>query len=119
VPKNTAQKNGKKEASYVDIKWLGKTFKASLALMSFSGWVHSASWVQLRSYLKDKNIGSGVEIREYGSRGPSRCPHGTLYPQRLALTSPKRGVRSVGIVRSLTQDRVCFFCFFVSQWYLA
>jgi hypothetical protein len=41
-----------------------------------------------------------VEIREYG-RGD---PRGTLNPQKLALTSPTNGSRSVGVVRSLTQD---------------
>jgi hypothetical protein len=38
---------------------------------------------------------------------------GTLYPQKLAITSPTSGGRSVGIVRSRTQDHgVCllFFC---------
>jgi hypothetical protein len=34
---------------------------------------------------------------------PSRWPRGTLYPQKLAITSPTSGGRSVGIVRSLTQ----------------
>jgi hypothetical protein len=36
-------------------------------------------------------------------RDPSRWPRGTLYPQQLALTSPKSGVRSFGTVRSRTQ----------------
>jgi hypothetical protein len=30
---------------------------------------------------------------------PLRWPRDTLYPQKLALTSPTRGGRSVGIVR--------------------
>jgi hypothetical protein len=34
---------------------------------------------------------------------PSRWPRGTIYPQKLALTSPTSGGRSVGIVRSRTQ----------------
>jgi hypothetical protein len=50
-----------------------------------------------------KNSGSGLEIREYGRRDPSRWPRGILYPQKVALTSPKSGDRSVCIVRSLTQ----------------
>jgi hypothetical protein len=37
-------------------------------------------------------------IREYGRGDLSRWPRGTLYPQKLALTSPKSGCRSVGIV---------------------
>jgi hypothetical protein len=49
---------------------------------------HSASWVQLTSYLEEKNSGFGLEIREYGRRDTSRWPRDTLYPQKLALTSP-------------------------------
>jgi hypothetical protein len=43
-----------------------------------------------------KSSGSGLETREYGQRDPSRIPGGNLYPQKLALTSPTRGGRSVG-----------------------
>jgi hypothetical protein len=45
-----------------------------------------------------KTSGSGLGNREYGCRDPSRWPHGTLYPQKLALTSPTSGGRSIGIV---------------------
>jgi hypothetical protein len=45
----------------------------------------------------------GLESREYGRRDPSRWPRGTLYPQKLALTSPTSGGRSVGIDLSRTQ----------------
>jgi hypothetical protein len=38
--------------------------------------------------LQRKSSGSGLEIQEYGRRGPSRWQLGTLYPQKLALTSP-------------------------------
>jgi hypothetical protein len=41
--------------------------------------------------------------REYGRRDPSRWPRGTLYPQKLAITSPTNDGRSVGIVRPRTQ----------------
>jgi hypothetical protein len=47
--------------------------------------------------------GSGLEIREYGRRDPSRWPRGTFYPQKLSLTSPTSGGRSVGVIRSRTQ----------------
>jgi hypothetical protein len=47
--------------------------------------------------------GSCLENREYGCRDPSRWPRGTLYPQKLAITSPTSGGRSVGIDRSRTQ----------------
>jgi hypothetical protein len=65
--------------------------------------------------LERKSSGSGLESREYGRRDPSRWPRGTLYPQKLALTSPISGSRSVGIVRSLTQateffSEVPFIC---------
>jgi hypothetical protein len=52
----------------------------------------------------------GLENREYGLRDPSRWPRGTLYKQKLALTSPTSGGRSVGIVRSRTEATE-FFCF--------
>jgi hypothetical protein len=50
-----------------------------------------------------KSSGSGLESREYSSREPSRWPRGTLYPQKLALTSPTSGISSARIVRSRTQ----------------
>jgi hypothetical protein len=46
---------------------------------------------------------SGLENREYGRRDSSRRPRGTLYPQKLALTSLISGCRSVGIVRLRTE----------------
>jgi hypothetical protein len=45
-----------------------------------------------------KSSDSGLENREYGCRDQSRLPRGTLPPQKLALTWPTRGCRSVGIV---------------------
>jgi hypothetical protein len=45
----------------------------------------------------------GLESREYGRRDPSRWSCGTFYPQKLALTSPTSGGRSVSIVRSRIQ----------------
>jgi hypothetical protein len=50
-----------------------------------------------------ENSGSGLESREYSRRDSSRRPRGTLYPQKLALTSLTSGGRSVGLVRSRTQ----------------
>jgi hypothetical protein len=43
---------------------------------------------------------------------PSRWPRGPLYPQKLTLSSPRSGGRSVGIVRSRTQgtDLLLLFC---------
>jgi hypothetical protein len=54
-----------------------------------------------------------LENQEYGRRDSSCSPRGTLYPQKLARTSPTSGGRSVGIFRSRTQttEIVCFcFC---------
>jgi hypothetical protein len=51
----------------------------------------------------NKISGSGLESREYCRRHPSCWPRGTLYPQKLTLTSPTSGGRSVGIVRLWTQ----------------
>jgi hypothetical protein len=42
---------------------------------------------------------------------PSRWPRGTFYLQKLAITSPTSGGRSVGIVRSRTQTKE--FSFFL------
>jgi hypothetical protein len=50
-----------------------------------------------------ESSGSCLENREYGRRDPSRSPRGTLYPQKLAITSPTSADRSVDIVRSRTQ----------------
>jgi len=38
-----------------------------------------------------------------------------LYPQKLALTSPTGGGRSVGIVRSRTKATECFLLVFVQE----
>jgi hypothetical protein len=48
---------------------------------------------------------SGLKNRQCGCRDPSRWPRGTLYPQKLALTSPTSGGHLVGIVRSWTQAK--------------
>jgi hypothetical protein len=64
-----------------------------------------------------KRSGSCLENREHGRRDPSRWPRGTLYPQKLAITSPTSGGRSVGIVRSRyqTMEFVCLFFYLVTQ----
>jgi hypothetical protein len=53
----------------------------------------------IEELLERKISGSGLESREYGCRNPSRWPRGTLYPQKLTLTSLTSDYRSVGIVR--------------------
>jgi hypothetical protein len=57
----------------------------------------------IKELLERKSSGSGRESREYGRRDPSRWPRGILCPHKLAITSPKHGGRSVGIVLSRTQ----------------
>jgi hypothetical protein len=56
-----------------------------------------------------KSNGSGLENREYCRRDSSCCPRDTLYPQKLALTSPTSGGRSVGIARSRTEATEFFY----------
>jgi hypothetical protein len=46
---------------------------------------------RIEEQLERKSSGSGPENREYGLRDPSRWPRNTLYPQKLALTSPRSG----------------------------
>jgi hypothetical protein len=63
------------------------------------------SLVSTTEELLGRNIsGSGLEKREYGRRASAaltmRHPSN---PQKLAITSPASGGRSVGIVRSRTQ----------------
>jgi hypothetical protein len=62
----------------------------------------------IEELLQRKSSSSSLECREYGRRDPSRWTRGTLYPQKLALTSPTSGVRSVGIVCSQTEATVFF-----------
>jgi hypothetical protein len=52
----------------------------------------------IEELLGRKSSGLGLESREYGHRDPLRWPRGTLYPQKLALTLPTSGGRSVSIV---------------------
>jgi hypothetical protein len=65
----------------------------------------------IEELLERKSSGSGLEIREYGSRDPSRWPRGTFYPPNLALNSPSSGGSSVGIVPSRTQATEFSFSF--------
>jgi hypothetical protein len=52
--------------------------------------------------LDRKSSDSGLEGREFGRKDTSCSPRGTLYLQKLALTSPASGGRSVGLVLSWT-----------------
>jgi hypothetical protein len=57
----------------------------------------------IEELLGKNSSGSGLENREYGRGDQLRWPRDTLYPQKLALTSPTSGGRSVGIVRLRTK----------------
>jgi hypothetical protein len=54
---------------------------------------------------------AGQENLEYGRRDSSLWPRGTLYSQKLALTSPNSG-RSVGTVRSRIQAKKFSYFYF-------
>jgi hypothetical protein len=63
----------------------------------------SLSLVRITEELLEwKSSGSGVENRINASRDPLRWPRDTLYPQKLALTSPTSGGSSAGIVHLRT-----------------
>jgi hypothetical protein len=69
--------------------------------------------------LLERKSSSGLE---YARGDTSRWPRGTLYPQKLALTSPTSGGRSVGIVRSRIQatEFVCLLLtkiISIEQWH--
>jgi hypothetical protein len=56
---------------------------------------------------------TGLENREYGRRRYDALnTRHHLYPQKLTITSPTSGGRSVGIVCSLTQATEFFVCLF-------
>jgi hypothetical protein len=57
----------------------------------------------IQELLGRKSNSFGLESWEYGRRDLSCWPNGTLYLQKLLLTSPTSGGCSVGIVRSQTQ----------------
>jgi hypothetical protein len=58
----------------------------------------------IEELLGRKSSGSGLENKNYGRRGSAALTtRHPLYPQKLALTWPTGGRRSVGIVRSRTQ----------------
>jgi hypothetical protein len=60
--------------------------------------------------LERKSSSSDLENREYGDRDPSRCPRGTFYPQKLALTPPTSGGRSVGKFARELRPRCLLVC---------
>jgi hypothetical protein len=73
------------------------------------GWGPLSPLSTTEELLEIKSSRSGLESREYGYRDPPRWSRGTLYLQKLALTSPTSGGRSVGIVHSRTNAMEFFF----------
>jgi hypothetical protein len=63
----------------------------------------------IEELLGRNSSGSGLENREYDRGDTLRWPRDTLYPQKLALTSPTSGGSSVGIVRLRTKATEFFF----------
>jgi hypothetical protein len=64
--------------------------------------------------LLGRKVDAPVKKTKNTAVGIRHADHATpLYPQKLALTSPTSGGRSVGIFRSLTQATKvsCLFCF--------
>jgi hypothetical protein len=57
----------------------------------------------IEELLELKISGSGQENRINDRKDPLRWPRDTLYPQKLALTSPTSGGHSVGIVHLRTK----------------
>jgi hypothetical protein len=93
--------------------------RSSVILVALIKWCPSSTWrvinvggyrisihspqVQLRSYLEETEVAPGLENREHSRRDPLCWPCDTLYPQKLALTSPTSVGRLVDTVRSRTQ----------------
>jgi hypothetical protein len=62
------------------------------------------SLVRTTEELLEGKVAAPVWKTEINDRGnPLHWPRDILYPQKLALTSPRSGGRSVGIVRSRTK----------------
>jgi hypothetical protein len=69
----------------------------------------------IEKLLECKSSDSGHENRINGRGDPFRWPRDTLYPQKLALTSPTGGGHSVGIVRLRTKGHGVFSFSFSSS----
>jgi hypothetical protein len=65
----------------------------------------------IEELLGRNSSGSGLENREYSCGDPLHWPRDTLYQQKMALTSPTSGGRSVGIVRFRNKTTGFFFVY--------
>jgi hypothetical protein len=71
----------------------------------------------IEDLLERKSSNSGLENRD-NCRGNLRANHATsLYPQKLALSSPTNGGRSVGIVLSRTKAKKLFLLLLLLVWH--
>jgi hypothetical protein len=73
----------------------------------------------IEELLGRNSSGSDLYNREYGRGDPLRWPRDTLYPQKLALTSPTSGGRSVAIVRlqaKATEFVLCIFTYVYTRF---
>jgi hypothetical protein len=61
------------------------------------------SLVSTTEELLDRKVAAPVQKKENTAVGIRHAYHVANYPQKLAITSPTSGGRSVGIVRSRTQ----------------
>jgi hypothetical protein len=70
--------------------------------------------------LLDRKVAAPVYKTENTTVGIRHADHvATLYPQKLAITSPTSGGRSVAIVRSRTQTmEFCLFVFYLFIYYI-
>jgi hypothetical protein len=104
--------------SLLKIMWSsGQNSRLQIQMSEFYSWRYQIFWevvglewgplslvITLEELLgRRRRSYSGLESQEYGHRDPSCWPRGTLYPQKLALTSLTNGGRSVSIVCSWTQ----------------
>jgi hypothetical protein len=64
----------------------------------------------IEELLGRNSSGSGLENREYDRGDPLRWPRDTIYSQKVALTSPTCGGRSVGIIRLRAKTTEFVFC---------
>jgi hypothetical protein len=64
--------------------------------------------ITIEELLAGNCSGSGLDNLECGHGDPLRWPRDTLYPKKLALTSPTSGGRLVGIVHSRTKAMEVF-----------
>jgi hypothetical protein len=69
--------------------------------------------------LLERSSGSGLENVDYNLKDPSRWQRGTTYLQKLAVTWPTSGGRSVGIVRSRTQATEFGFSYYVYSCFVS